>query len=96
MTETPELLTPREVASAFAVDPKTVTRWANDGKLRSIRTPGGHRRFLADDVHRFLAATCSPTPVEDGRPAAELRESAAPEGTLPELPEQARGRRGRR
>ena len=39
------LLTPSEVAAMFRVDPKTVTRWAKSGKLSSIRTLGGHRRF---------------------------------------------------
>ena len=38
--EKPErLLTPGEVALMFRVDPKTVTRWASAGRLRSIRTP---------------------------------------------------------
>ena len=40
-----ELLTPSEVAALFRVDPKTVTRWAKAGKLTSIRTLGGHRRY---------------------------------------------------
>jgi excisionase family DNA binding protein len=40
-----KLLTPSEVAAIFRVDPKTVTRWAKVGKLSSIRTLGGHRRF---------------------------------------------------
>ena len=44
------LLTPREVAELFGVDPKTVTRWAKAGKLTSIRTLGGHRRFLKSEV----------------------------------------------
>ena len=44
------LLTPAEVAAAFRVDPKTVTRWAKSGKLNSIRTLGGHRRYLASEV----------------------------------------------
>ena len=39
------LLIPAEVASMFRVDPKTVTRWAKVGKLSSIRTLGGHRRY---------------------------------------------------
>ena len=39
------LLTPGEVAALFRVDPKTVTRWAASGRITSIRTPGGHRRF---------------------------------------------------
>ena len=44
-TETETLLTPAEVAALFRVDPKTVTRWAKAGKLSSIRTLGGHRRY---------------------------------------------------
>ena len=48
------LLTPAEVAALFRVDPKTVTRWAKAGKLSSIRTLGGHRRYRAEEVQRFL------------------------------------------
>lgn len=44
------LLTPREVASLFRVTPKTITRWAEAGKLPAIRTLGGHRRFPAAGV----------------------------------------------
>lgn len=50
--ESEALLTPGEVAALFRVTPKTVTRWAEAGKLRAIRTLGGHRRFLARDVVR--------------------------------------------
>lgn len=39
------LLTPRQVAARFSVDPKTVTRWAKNGKLAVVKTPGGHRRY---------------------------------------------------
>ncbi|MEV7012019.1 helix-turn-helix domain-containing protein [Streptosporangium sp. NPDC051022] len=35
------LLTSKEVAGLFRVDPKTVVRWANQGALAAIRTPGG-------------------------------------------------------
>ncbi|MDP9405220.1 MAG: BldC family transcriptional regulator [Actinomycetota bacterium] len=49
-----ELLTPAEVAKMFRVDPKTVTRWAKSGKLSSIRTLGGHRRYRADEVNGLL------------------------------------------
>lgn len=45
-----DLLTPSEVAKWFAVDPKTVARWAKSGRLRHVRTPGGHRRYLKEDV----------------------------------------------
>ncbi|KQX62083.1 BldC family transcriptional regulator [Angustibacter sp. Root456] len=49
------LLTPAEVAALFRVDPKTVTRWAKAGKLTSIRTLGGHRRYPEDEVRQLLA-----------------------------------------
>lgn len=52
--ETESLLTPSEVASLFRVDPKTVTRWAKAGKLSSIRTLGGHRRYLESEVRDLL------------------------------------------
>jgi excisionase family DNA binding protein len=52
--ETEPLLTPAEVASMFRVDPKTVTRWARAGKLSSIRTLGGHRRYRASEVRHLL------------------------------------------
>lgn len=48
------LLTPAEVAALFRVAPKTVTRWAQSGKLASIRTLGGHRRYRASDVRALL------------------------------------------
>jgi excisionase family DNA binding protein len=48
------LLTPAEVAAMLRVDPKTVTRWARGGKLSSIRTPGGHRRYSESEVRGFL------------------------------------------
>jgi excisionase family DNA binding protein len=50
-----QLLTPSEVADLFRVDPKTVTRWANAGKLTSIRTMGGHRRYRAGEVAALAA-----------------------------------------
>lgn len=52
--ESETLLTPSEVASLFRVDPKTVTRWAKAGKLSSIRTLGGHRRYLESEVRDLL------------------------------------------
>ena len=57
-SRTPEaeaLLTPAEVATMFRVDPKTVTRWAKSGKLTSIRTLRGHRRYRESEVRQLLA-----------------------------------------
>jgi excisionase family DNA binding protein len=38
----------------FRVDPKTVTRWAKAGRLTSVRTLGGHRRFREAEVRALL------------------------------------------
>ena len=54
------LLTPAEVATMFRVDPKTVTRWAKSGKLTSIRTLGGHRRYREAEVRALLAGIPAP------------------------------------
>lgn len=51
------LLTPGEVATRFRVDPKTVTRWANAGKLSAVRTLGGHRRYRRSEVDELLVAS---------------------------------------
>ena len=53
LTDAEVLLTPSEVASLFRVDPKTVTRWAKAGKLTSIRTLGGHRRYRESEVREL-------------------------------------------
>lgn len=56
-----ELLTPADVAKLFRVDPKTVTRWALHGRLAgAIRTPGGHRRWRAEDIRKLLQPENAP------------------------------------
>ena len=50
-------MTPAEVAALFRVDPKTVTRWAEAGKLTAVRTLGGHRRYLHNEVQSLLGAS---------------------------------------
>ena len=48
------LLTPAEVAELFNVHPLTVTRWANQGRIGSVRTLGGHTRYREAEVLRLL------------------------------------------
>lgn len=40
-----DLLTPGAVAELFQVSAKSVNRWAQQGKVSSIKTLGGHRGF---------------------------------------------------
>ncbi len=67
------LLTPAEVAAVFRVDPKTVTRWAAAGRISSIRTPGGHRRFRESEVRKMVGDDLPLT--EPERIAAELAQA---------------------
>ena len=67
------LLTPAEVAAMVNVDPKTVARWAKDGKLKTACiTPGGHRRYLEADVRAMTQVPDAPER-PPGAPSAVLR-----------------------
>ena len=48
------LLRTREVALLFQVSERAVTDWARKGRIPSVRTPGGHRRYPADEVRALL------------------------------------------
>lgn len=49
-----------EVAALFHVSPKTIVRWAQDGKLPHIMTLGGHRRFPRDAVEALANKLAGP------------------------------------
>ena len=51
----PELLTPGEVSTMFRVDRKTPARWHKAGKLVTVRTPGGHRRYVRFQVEALIS-----------------------------------------
>jgi excisionase family DNA binding protein len=59
-------LKPHEVAAILHVDPKTVSRWAKEGKLPHIRTLGRHRRYPEDEI-RALAESLKVEPTEATR-----------------------------
>ena len=51
------LLRTREVAQLFQVSERTVAEWARRGRIPSVRTPGGHRLYPAEEVRRLLVST---------------------------------------
>ena len=44
-----------EAAALLHVSPKTVSRWAKEGKIPHILTLGGHRRFPRQEIERLAA-----------------------------------------
>ena len=46
-------LHPAEVADILHVSPKTVSRWAKEGKLPFLKTLGGHRRYPAAEIRQL-------------------------------------------
>jgi excisionase family DNA binding protein len=65
-------LSTSQAAEALGVSLGTVRRWSDTGHLPSYRTPGGQRRFSAEQIERFLERLERRTPVGDER----LRSSA--------------------
>jgi molybdopterin-binding protein len=49
------LLTPREAAAAIGVSYPTIKQWILAGKLKTIKTPGGHHRIPQSALKRYLA-----------------------------------------
>jgi excisionase family DNA binding protein len=50
----PGFLRPAEVADLLSVSPKTVSRWAKEGKLPFLKTLGGHRRYPAAEIQKLI------------------------------------------
>jgi excisionase family DNA binding protein len=68
-----ELLRPREVAEIFGVRPTTIARWAREGKLTPLRTPGGHRRYKRSGIRALLTEDAeSDLRIRGGRYSPEL------------------------
>ena len=53
------LLTPSEAAELLSVSPTTIRLWARNGRLTSVKTPGGHRRFNRDEILSLLTPSSS-------------------------------------
>lgn len=57
-----DLLRPREVAEMFGVRPTTIARWAREGRLVPLHTPGGHRRYRLQEIREILDSAAEERP----------------------------------
>ena len=57
-----QLLTSHEASALLQVNPSTINKWVQEGRLNAFRTPGGHRRIRAEDLVTFLDAYGMPIP----------------------------------
>lgn len=53
-TDSPSYVRTAQVADLLSVSPKTVSRWANEGKLPFLKTLGGHRRYPEAEIRELL------------------------------------------
>jgi excisionase family DNA binding protein len=74
--EPPTLVTMKDAAASLGVSASTMRRLADEGRVQSVRTAGGHRRFLLQEVRRFAA--------EHGAPPS-VRPIAPPHERIPSL-----------
>jgi excisionase family DNA binding protein len=68
-----QLLRTADVATLFQVSERTVSDWARRGRIPSVRTPGGHRRYPAAEIQRLLEAAergITPDMPDTGRPSS--------------------------
>jgi excisionase family DNA binding protein len=60
----PSYLRTAQVAKLLHVSPKTVSRWAQEGRLPYLRTLGGHRRYPDREIRALLASLSEPSAAE--------------------------------
>jgi excisionase family DNA binding protein len=58
------LLRTSDVALLFQVSERTVSEWARRGRVPSVRTPGGHRRYPADQIRRLFTESRQGPPAD--------------------------------
>ncbi|MDA8282908.1 MAG: helix-turn-helix domain-containing protein [Actinomycetota bacterium] len=64
------LLRTSDVAALFQVSERTISDWARRGRIPSVRTPGGHRRYPAEEIRRIMREADWDTSPADDTPKA--------------------------
>lgn len=52
-------MTPAEVCRLLKISERTLWRYQDDGHIKAVRLPSGHRRFLRVDVEQLLSEVAS-------------------------------------
>jgi molybdopterin-binding protein len=64
---------PSQAADLLGVSVDTVRRWADEGRLQTIKTEGGHRLIDGKDLARFLTENAKPYEADLGVQSARNR-----------------------
>lgn len=51
-----QLLTPREASRMLGISYPAIKKWILEGRIKTVRTPGGHHRLSPGSLRPFLAA----------------------------------------
>jgi molybdopterin-binding protein len=49
-----KLLSPREAANILGISYPTVKQWIYHGKIKTVKTPGGHHRVPVSEIDRLI------------------------------------------
>ncbi len=61
-----------EVAKYCHVTPDTIRKWAEAGRIKVFKTPGGHRRIRREDLLRFLRENRIPIHTDLSEPGSKV------------------------
>ena len=63
----PKLHTPRDAAQVLGISYSSLKQWIYRGKLKTVKTPGGHHRIPESEIDRFLPRVTLAGPTESRR-----------------------------
>jgi excisionase family DNA binding protein len=77
----PPLVRPSELARFWAIHPRTLHTWIQQGRLASLRSPGNHVRLRVADIRAFCEREGMPVPPFVSPPPRRVVVAGAPEPT---------------
>jgi molybdopterin-binding protein len=83
-TVTMHLLTPQDAARELSVSYPTLKQWIYRGKLRTVKTPGGHHRISSSEIDRLTGGS-SRGPRRERRTGMKISGRNKLKGTVTEI-----------